>query len=127
MLPNGVDRPEPSPQSVQSLPWSPSMAAQGGGQTADERTAEPSVAPPRLPEIARLGPGDDERTPLRDSSSNLRGSGAATEWPPALKWMGRLNELFAACYRTRRDVYGIDETAGNRVEGWWCGDARAYI
>ena len=93
MLPNGVDRPEASPQSMQSLPWSPSMTRPGGGYGAIEQAAEQRPEPPRLPVESSAGSGLDVRTPLGAHSGGLGSPSATAEWPPALRWMGRLNEF----------------------------------
>ncbi|OLQ12391.1 putative transposon protein [Symbiodinium microadriaticum] len=90
-LPNGVSRPEASPQSIQSLPWSPSMA-QSAEQRAGEEGSELRLAAPRIPGIGQAASGSGERF-LEAHSGAPRSPTATADWPPALKWMGRLNEF----------------------------------
>ncbi|CAE7711468.1 GIP [Symbiodinium sp. CCMP2592] len=93
LLPNGVDRPEASPQSMQSLPWSPSVMGSGGEHGTLDPVAEQPPAPPRLPVGSLAGSGLDVRAPSGAQSIELRSPSATAEWPPALRWMGRLNEF----------------------------------
>ena len=68
MLPNGVDRPEASPQSMQSLPG---MTGSGGGYGTTDQAVERRPEPPRLPVESSVGSGLDVRTPLGAHSGGL--------------------------------------------------------
>ena len=90
-LPNGVARPEPSPVSLESLPWGSPPQEPGRATGAVDR-AEPSALelpiPSRSVETASY------------SSTGIGGDMVgrpeprAPEWPPALRWMSRLNDFF---------------------------------
>ena len=92
-LPNGVGRPEASPQSMQSIPWSPSMMGSEGGHGTTDQAVEQRPEPPRLPVESSTGSGLGVRTSMGAHSGGLGSSNATAEWPPALRWMGRLNEF----------------------------------
>ena len=85
-LPNGVPRPDPSPNSIESLPWG-SPQAQELGATG-ERTARTTLELPISSATANYG---TTGTAGRASPGYER---QGAEWPPALRWMSRLNDFF---------------------------------
>ena len=85
-LPNGVPRPDPSPNSIESLPWG-SPQAQELGATG-ERTARTTLELPISSATASYG---TTGTAGRASPGYER---QGAEWPPALRWMSRLNDFF---------------------------------
>eukprot|EP00439_Symbiodinium_sp_Y106_P087518 s2_g67.t1 len=85
---NGVERPDPSPASLESLQWgSPS-------QVVPEAAVPPDTTSTLELPIQRPSSSTAEFRGLGQESAAATASQPGQDWPPALRWMSRLNDFF---------------------------------
>ena len=89
-LPNGVDRPAQSPGGIESLPWGSPIETRSSPISASRPELTLPVNTAASQPAGGIISGDVD---LRSRSGGFGNQGAG-DWPPALRWMSRLNDFF---------------------------------